>query len=157
MQRVNGKRINGKYVQELLTLVNNSPFPAHLPFRLVSIEMGEARVELEVGRNHLQPLDTVHGGVIATLIDTATYWAAFLALSADAGLVNVDLKLNYLRPVSDGVLIAEGRCLRAGRTLSYAEARVIDGDDQLVAHGTSTLMALPGKGLELRVDKFLRT
>ena len=155
MRRVNGRRVNEDYVRKLLALVNGSPFPAHLPFRLAAIELDEAQVELEVGRNHLQPLDTVHGGVLATLIDTATYWAAFLALPEDTGLVNVDLKLNYLRPVSSGVLIAEGRCLRAGRTISYAEAQVTDGDGRLVTHGTSTLMALPGKGIELGVDKFL--
>ena len=149
------RRVNGEYVRYLLTLVNGSPFPAYLPFRLVSIGLEEARVELDIGRNHLQPLGTVHGGVIATLIDTATYWAAFLALPEDAGLVNVDLKLNYLRPVSQGQLIAEGRCLRAGRSISYAESHVSDGDGRLVAHGTSTLMALPGKGIEIGVDKFL--
>jgi len=157
MRRVNGKRVNGKYVETLLALVNGSPFPAHLPFRLASIGLDEARVELEVEQIHLQPLGTVHGGVIATLIDTATYWAAFLVLPENTGLVNVDLKLNYLRPVSGGVLIAEGRCLRAGRTISYAEAHVTDGDGRLVAHGTSTLMALPGKGIELGADKFLGT
>ena len=157
MQRFNDKRVNGEYVQKLLDLVNGSPFPAHLPFRLVSIGLDEAQVELEVEQKHLQPLDTVHGGVMATLIDTATYWAAFLALPEDTGLVNVDLKLNYLRPVSEGTLITDGRCLRAGRTISYAEAHVKDSDGRLVAHGTSTLMALPGKGIELGVKKFLTT
>lgn len=147
--------INGEYVQRLLVLVNDSPFPAHLPFRLVSVGLDEARVELGIEQKHLQPLGTVHGGIIATLIDTATYWAAFLVLPEDAGLVNVDLKLNYLRPVSQGILIADGRCLRSGRTISYAEAHVTDGDGRLVAHGTSTLMTLPGKGIKLGVDKFL--
>jgi len=147
--------VNGEYVRKLLALVNGSPFPAHLPFRLVSIDLEEARVELDVEQNHLQPLGTVHGGVIATLIDTATYWAAFLALPEDSGLVNVDLKLNYLRPVSEGLLIADGRCLRAGRSISYAESHVRDGDGRLVAHGTSTLMALPGNSLVVGVQKFI--
>lgn len=152
---VNDKLVNQAYVRELLELVNNSPFPTHLPFRLTSVAIDKARVELDVQGQHLQPLDTVHGGVIATLIDTATYWSAFLVLPEDNGLVNVDLKLNYLRPVNQGVLIADGRCLRAGRTISYAEAHVKDGDGRLVAHGTSTLMALPGKGLKLGTAKFL--
>ena len=153
--RVNGKRVNDIYVRKLLALVNGSPFPVHLPFRLVSIGPDEARVELEVEQHHLQLMGTVHGGIIATLIDTATYWAAFMPLPEDAGLVNIDLKLNYLRPVSQGLLIVEGRCLKSGRTISYAEAYLTDGDGRLVAHGTSTLMALPGKGIELGVDKFL--
>jgi len=70
-------------------------------------------------------------------------------------MVNVDLKLNYLKAVSQGRLRAEGRCLRAGRVISYAEASVFDAAGELVAHGTSTLMALPGKGLKLGLPKFL--
>ena len=81
----------------------------------------------------------LNGGVLASLIDTATFWAVFLRLPEDDGLVNVDLKLNYLKPVRDGHLRAEGRCLRAGRQVSYAEASVFDDGDELVAHGTSTL------------------
>ena len=89
------------------------------------------------------------------LIDTATFWAGFMRLPEDAGLVNVDLKLNYLKAVTQGRLRAEGRCLRAGRQISYAEATVLDEGGELVAHGTSTLMALPGKGLKISVPKFL--
>jgi uncharacterized protein (TIGR00369 family) len=147
--------VNGEYVQRLLSAVNSSSFAVNLPLRLVSIEPDEARVELEVEPKHLQLLGTVHGGVIAMLIDTATYWAAFLVLPEDTTLVNIDLKLNYLRAVTQGLLIAEARCLKSGRTISYAEAHVTDGDGRLVAHGTSTLMALPGKGFELGVNKYL--
>jgi len=103
------RRVNDQYIDQLLALVNGSPFPAHLPFRLVAIELDAARVEMRIAGKHLQPLGTVHGGILATLIDTATYWAAFLVLPEDAGLVNIDLKLNYLRPVrrsSDGDPIA---------------------------------------------------
>jgi uncharacterized protein (TIGR00369 family) len=147
--------VNGEYVQRLLAAVNNSAFAVNLPLRLVSIEPDGARVELEIEPKHRQLLGTVHGGVIAMLVDTATYWAAFLVLPEDRTLVNVDLKLNYLRPATQGLLIAEAHCLKSGRTVSYAEARVTDGDGRLVAHGTSTLMALPGKGFELGVRKFL--
>ena len=48
----------------------------------------------------------------------------------DVGLVNVDLKLNYLQPVVDGKIRAKGSCMRHGRTLSYAEARVFDEDEK---------------------------
>ena len=70
-------------------------------------------------------------------------------------MTTVDLKLNYLKPVRTGRLRAEGRCLRAGRQVSYAEASVLDEAGGLIAHGTSTLMALPGKGLRIGVPKFL--
>ena len=123
--------------------------------QLVSIELDRAVVAGETAASHLQPFGLVHGGVLATLIDTATFWSVFLRLPQDAGLVNVDLKLNYLRPVSNGTVTARGQCIRAGRSISYAEARVEDAGGELLAHGTSTLMALPGKGIHLGVEKFI--
>ena len=146
---------NPAFVDELIERVNTSPFPAHMAMQLKAIAYDHAVVGLITGTCHLQPYGIVHGGVLATLIDTATFWAAFLRLPDGDGLVNIDLKLNYLKPVVDGLLTATGRCLRAGRTLSYAEAEVTDADGQLVAHGTSTLMALPGKGLAITAPKFV--
>lgn len=73
----------------------------------------------------------------------------------DAGLVNVDRKLDDLKAVVRGHLRADGRCLRAGRQISHAEASTFDGNGELLAHGTPTLMALPGKGLKIAVGKFL--
>jgi uncharacterized protein (TIGR00369 family) len=122
---------------------------------LTEIDFDEAVATLTLGDCHMQPFGIVHGGVIATLIDTATFWAAFLRLPDGDGLVNIDLKLNYLKAVREGVLRAEGRCLRFGRSISYAESSVMDEDGNLLAHGTSTLMTLPGKGIRVGVDKFL--
>jgi uncharacterized protein (TIGR00369 family) len=147
--------MNPEYHQRLLDSVNSSAYPAHLAFRLLEVSDGGCRIELDVAAPHFQPFGIVHGGVIATLLDTATFWAGFYVLPEDAGLVNVDLKLNYLKAVSGGRLLATGWCLRAGRQLSYTEASVHDERGELVAHGTSTLMALPGKGLKLGVAKFL--
>ncbi len=142
-------------MERLIAIINASPFPQHLPLEVVSIEYDSAVVAVEADSRHVQPMGLVHGGVIATLIDTATFWSAYLPLPEDTGLVNVDLKLNYLRSVTGGRVIAKGHCIRAGRTISYAEATVYDADDQLLAHGTSTLMALPGKGIDVGISKFL--
>ncbi len=147
--------INPAYIQALKTIVKTSPYPRHMAMTMDHVDIDGADIVIELADFHLQPFGIVHGGVLATLIDTATFWSAFLRLPEDAGLVNVDLKLNYLQPVVDGRLTARGRCLRPGRSISYAEARVVDGDGRLIAHGTSTLMALPGKGLALEMPKFL--
>ena len=145
---------NDVYIQELIQVVNNSPFPRHLPMRLSAISLDRSTVSLTVEACHMQPFGMVHGGVLATLIDTATFWAAFLRLPEACGLVNIDLKLNYLRPVRSGRIEAQGVCMRSGRSLSYTTASVIDGDGELLAHGSSTLMALPGKGIRLKSPKF---
>lgn len=146
--------VNDAYIQALKELVKNAPFPRLIGMRLESIDIDSAQIGLETGEHHFQPFGMIHGGVLATLVDTATFWAAFLRLPEDAGLVSIDLKLNYLKPATGGRLTAEGRCVRAGRTISYAEAHVYDADRTLLAHGTSTLMTMPGSGLELGMTKF---
>jgi uncharacterized protein (TIGR00369 family) len=146
---------NPEYVQELIGIVNTSPYPDHMNMSLSSIDLDRAVIKLQIGRCHLQPYGIVHGGVLATLIDTATFWSVFMRVPEDAGLVNIDLKLNYLQPVEAGLLTAEGRAIRSGNSISYAEASVLDETGERIAHGTSTLMTLPGKGLKLRSPKFL--
>ncbi len=146
---------NPAYIRELIDIVNASPYPAHMKMRLEAIDLDEAVLKLATERCHLQAFGIVHGGVLATLIDTATFWAVYLRIPQDAGLVNIDLKLNYLKPVEEGPLTAESRAIRSGRSISYAEARVWDATRALVAHGTSTLMQLPGHGLKLSAPKFL--
>ena len=147
--------VNPAYIESLKALVKNSPYPRHMSMALDHIEIDRADVGLNLAECHLQPFGIVHGGVVATVIDTATFWSSFLRLPEDTGLVNVDLKLNYLMPIVDGKLIAKGTCLRHGRTLCYSEARVFDENENLIAHGTSTLMVLPEKGLKIGVKKFL--
>jgi uncharacterized protein (TIGR00369 family) len=146
---------NDDYINKLIEMVNTSPYPRHLRMELVSISVDQAVVKLKTEQCHLQPFGIVHGGVLATLIDTATFWSVFLRLPEDAGLVNIDLKVNYLKSVSTGAMTAQGRCIRAGRSINYAEASVKDKEGNLVAHGTSTLMVLPGKGVRVGAKKFL--
>lgn len=146
--------ISAAYIAALRDIINRSPFPQHMAMRLDTLALDFCRIHLDADERHLQPFGIVHGGALATLIDTATFWATFLRLPEGDGLVNVDLKLNYVQTARAGRLTAEGRCIRAGRTISYAEARVMAADGTLLTHGTSTLMALPGKGFALGVSKF---
>lgn len=146
---------NPAYVEALKDMVKNSPYPSHMQMTLDQIEFDAAKVVIKLAKCHLQPYGIVHGGVVATIIDTATFWAAFLRLPEASGLVNVDLKLNYLQSVIDGKLTARGTCIRPGRSICYSVASVYDENDSLIAHGTSTLMVLPEKELKVAVPKFL--
>lgn len=148
-------KYNPRYIEEIKEKVRVSPFPNHMAMELTEMAFDSATVELELGNIHLQPFGLVHGGVIATLIDTATFWSVFMRIPEDAGLVNIDLKLNYLQPATTGYLSAEGHSIRAGKSICYSEAMVRDDSDQLIAHGTSTLMILPGKGIKTNEEKFL--
>ena len=146
---------NPAYLQAIRDSVRRAPYPELIGMTIEALAFDSCRIELELGERHLQPFGIVHGGVLATLLDTATFWAVYLRLPQGTGLVNVDLKLNYLKAASRGRLRAEGSCLRAGRQISVAEASVFDASGERIAQGTSTLMALPGKDLELGVAKFL--
>ena len=146
---------NPEYIEEIRDLAGNAPFFKHMAMRLVEVDIGNATIELDLSNNHLQAFGLVHGGVMATIIDTATFWAVFMGIAEDAGLVNIDLKLNYLKSVTRGTLTAEGSAIRAGKRICYAEAHVYSDTQDLIAHGTSTLMVLPGNALETKAKKFI--
>jgi uncharacterized protein (TIGR00369 family) len=147
---------NPAFIQALQASVLDAPYPRLLGMRLAAIGFDTCRIELDLDERHMQPFGIVHGGVLATLVDTATFWAGYLRLPQGTGLVNVDLKLNYLKAVTAGTLRTEGTCVRAGRQISVTEATVYDASGEKIAHGLSTLMALPGRDLELGVAKFLQ-
>jgi uncharacterized protein (TIGR00369 family) len=92
----------------------------------------------------LNPLGGVHGGWALTLIDSATGCAAHTLLPAGASYASVETKANFTRPIRQdtGRVRAEGRVVSRGRQIITAEARILDADKRLLAHGTSTLMVL---------------
>ncbi|MBW2431077.1 MAG: PaaI family thioesterase, partial [Deltaproteobacteria bacterium] len=80
--------------------------------------------------------------------DAAAYGAGCYDIEEqNAGATTVDLKVNYLAPAGSGKLIANGRQIKLGKTLGYAEAKVTAENGKILAHGTSTLILLAGKGL----------
>jgi uncharacterized protein (TIGR00369 family) len=143
---------NPRYRERLFALIDGAPFVRHMGMRISDLAWGRAAFEMTAAEFRLQPFGVAHGGNIATLIDTATFWACYLAMdSDDDGLATVDLKLNYLAPARVEALRCTGTLIKAGKTLSYAEAEVRGADDRLIAHGTSTLMRLPGLGVKLGI------
>jgi uncharacterized protein (TIGR00369 family) len=150
---------NPQHVEQLAALVNASCFPALLSMRMQHVGIGTAAFTVDVEEKHRQLMGVVHGGVIAALIDTAAFWAVYYAVDDETRwLTTVDLKLNYLAPATGGTLIAEGRQIKAGATLCYADATVTDTAGKLLAHGTATLMIIPVTGPAARASlppKFL--
>jgi len=150
--RSHQRTLSPLYRERLFSLINEAPFVRHMGMRITDLDWGSASFELEPAAYRMQPFGVVHGGNIATLIDSATFWACYLPMGSDEdGLASVDLKLNYLAPARVELLRCSGTLIKAGKTLLYAEAEVLSGDGQLVAHGTSTLMRLPGKGVKLGI------
>ena len=142
--------LNPEYLKRLAQTVNQSPYFLLLSMRILDLGPGFSHLELDLSNKHLQPFGIVHGGVIASIIDAATFYAVFVDLEDQSdGLTSVDLKLNYLAPSTSGKIISKGRKIKVGKTLGYAEAEVLDESGRILAHGTSTLMILPGKGMEV--------
>jgi uncharacterized protein (TIGR00369 family) len=68
---------NPDYIKAVQDSVHTAPYPELIGMKIAALDFDSCRIELELGKRHLQPFGIVHGGVLATLIDTATFWAAF--------------------------------------------------------------------------------
>ena len=140
------RKLNPDYLYAVRELINNCPYFRLLSMNVLELSPGHALLEAVVEEKHLQAFGFVHGGALASIIDTAAFWSAFCDLDENTGITTVDLKLNYLAPVKEGKLIARGKRIKLGKTLGLGEAEILNGDGKLIAQGTSTLIVLPGFG-----------
>ena len=91
---------------------------------------------------HENPMGTMHGGIVAALVDTAMGCALSSLLPADAGFTTLELKTNYVRAVTQGTgrIYAEGSVVHSGGRVATTESRVYDESGALYAHATSTCL-----------------
>ncbi len=142
------KTPNPEYLERVNQLVNECPYFELLSIKIVDVGIGYSVLEMDLSTKHLQPFGIVHGGAFASIIDAAAFWAVFYEIDdPDTGVTTADLKLNYLAPAVSGRLIARGRQIKLGKTLGYADVAVTAESGKLLAHGSSTLILLPGRGL----------
>jgi uncharacterized protein (TIGR00369 family) len=113
-------------------------------FRMTAVEEGRVVFELDAGPQHASPLGTVHGGIICDLADAALGCAHASLLEEGETFTTLELKMNFLKPVWEGHLVAEATVIKSGRTIGLTECRVTDESGSLVAYGTSTCMTLRG-------------
>jgi uncharacterized protein (TIGR00369 family) len=121
-----------------------APIAATLGFELESVEAGRVVFALEPGEHHYNPIGSVHGGVYATLLDSAAGCAVHSLLPAGVGYTSLDLTVKFLRAI--GLQTGRVRCVGTvthlgGRT-ALAEARLTDGSDRLLATATSSILIL---------------
>ncbi|CAL9388233.1 hypothetical protein SUDANB105_01202 [Streptomyces sp. enrichment culture] len=122
-----------------------APLAATLGFTLDEVDHGHAVFSLLPGEEHYNPIGSMHGGVYATLLDSAAGCAVQSTLPQGTGYTSVDLAVKFLRPVTvdTGRVRAVGTVLNGGRRTALAEARLLDDKDRLLAHATSTCMIFP--------------
>ncbi|MFF6827331.1 hotdog fold thioesterase [Streptomyces longwoodensis] len=121
------------------------PISAALGFTLEEVEAGRAVFAMEPGEEHYNPIGSVHGGVYATLLDSAAGCAVQSVLPAGTGYTSLDLTLKFLRPITvdTGKVRAVGTVLHQGRRTALAQAELFDTTDRLLAHATSSCMLFP--------------
>ena len=111
-------------------------------FNLAELEEGRAVFTVEPAEYHYNPIGVVHGGVAATLLDSAMGCAVHSVLPAGAGYTTLEIKVNYVRAMTSetGEVRCEARVVHVGGRTATAEGRITDAGGKLYAHGTATCM-----------------
>lgn len=124
-----------------------APIAQTLGFQLVEAGAGHAEFQGAPLRAHYNPLGTVHGGWIATLLDSAVGCAVHTMLPAGKAYTTLELKVNYVKALSEKVPLvrAVGRIVHFGGRVATSEGRLIAADGTLYAHATTTCLIFDAK------------
>ena len=119
-----------------------SPFGKHLGVEVVEVGDGRARIRLPFRAELTNPAGKLHGGVIATLADSAMAMAVGSVLGVPGRHSTVKLEIKYKAPVTAGEIIAEAIVRQRKPTVFLGEAVIRDGSNQVVAKATATFMVM---------------
>ena len=127
--------------------VPQPPIAQTLGFHLTEASEGRAAFEGLPEFRHYNPISTVHGGFMATLLDSALACAIFTTMVKGEAWTTLELKINYVRPLSKdtGPVRAEGRVIHRGRTVATSEGDLKDRAGKLYAHATTTCIIFPAR------------
>jgi uncharacterized protein (TIGR00369 family) len=137
-------KINPMHIQELIRLINSSPFFQNLSMVIETIDLGLCIISIDLEEKHLSPYAAIQGGVYPAIIDAAAYWAPYPELPEDVGLITMDVNVNYTASVKDGRIIARGERIKTGRTICLSQVLVSDDKGKVLAQGTSKLLITRG-------------
>jgi uncharacterized protein (TIGR00369 family) len=118
------------------------PFAHLLKVELGEMRRGSAALHLEVRDELRQNNGVMHGGVVASLVDTAAAFAILTYLEPDQTTTTVDLTIHYLRPLLKGRVTASARVLRAGRRILTIAVDVLNEDETLTATALTSFIRL---------------
>jgi uncharacterized protein (TIGR00369 family) len=121
------------------------PIAALIGFTLSAVAPGEAVIELVAGRQHANPMGTLHGGVLCDIADAAMGIAYASTLAEGETFATLELKINFLKPVWTGKLRAVARIVKRGKTVCLLECDITEEHQSLVARASSTCMTLRGE------------
>ncbi len=130
------------YLRDAIVHRHNYPFGEMLKMHVTAAEAGSVVVEAELSYQFYNPMMRVHGGYLATLVDSSLGSAVISTLPAGVGAGTVSLNINYVKKVEveTGKLIARAVVLHAGRTMLTAETKITDIHGKLYVHGSGTFL-----------------
>ena len=120
------------------------PIGRLMGFRVIEADDGHAVFEVTPGEEHYNPIGVVHGGLAATLLDSAMGVAVHATLGQGEAYTTLEIKVNYVRPMTrdTGPARAIGDVVHVGRRTATAEARLEDANGKLLAHATCTCLIM---------------
>jgi uncharacterized protein (TIGR00369 family) len=116
--------------------------------RLTDVQPGRVAIELAWRQDLTQQHGFLHGGMVATALDSACGYAGFSLMSAEAGVLTIEYKINFLAPAKGDRFRMEGFVVKPGRTITVTEGRAIaidGGREKMVATMNATLMTIMGR------------
>lgn len=119
-------------------VLHNLPFAKLIGLRLKALQVGEATLQIEMRDDLRQPSGLLHGGVTATLIDTAMAFAMRTQIGPDENSATIDLTVHYLRPHTTGMIECTAKVVRAGKRIFTISADVFGVEGKLIATAIST-------------------
>ena len=133
------------YLRQRIKDWHGSAMAETMNMRLIAVEEGFATFEGFPSPRYYNPQMRLHGGYAATLIDSATGCAVQTKLPGGVGYGTIELKVNYVRKIDaeTGRLLCTGTVIHAGRTMFTADAKVVDENGKLYAHGSGTFLVYP--------------
>ena len=132
-------------LERLIHRGENCPFYRLLSMKIEEVRENYARLSIQIDKKHIQLLNTVHGGVMASLADSAAAWAIFGANGLNGAAVTVEMKINFLKPVKSGKLVAEARNIHKGSRILVSDVEVKNGKGDLIAKSLITYYLLKNK------------
>jgi len=135
-------KLDAAQVERISRALDSVPFASFLGIELDEIDTGVATLSLEIKPELKQNHGVVHGGAIASLIDSATAFAIISLLPPDEHATTVDLTISYLRPLTKGRARAVARVVRSGKRIIVVSAELFDDAGTLAATALSTYIKI---------------
>ena len=134
--------ISAEHLAYAENALHNLPFAKLIGMRLIGLKRDEAVISIEMRDDLRQPSGVLHGGVTATLIDTAMAFAVRTRLGFDEATATIDLTVHYLRPHITGNFTCTAKVVRAGKRIFTVAADVVNDDGKHIATAVSTYTRL---------------